>query len=116
MKSLSSTTEGIQTVDSLFADISRQFEGGFKPSYYPDGVQDSAGIEKADREVAATLQMVGQAHKGMEGFEASKMEEVGETMMEDMMSQFEALGEKEDYNEVGRYCNICFRKAQISDT
>lgn len=100
MKSLSSTSEGAQTVDSLFADISRQFEGGFKPSYYPDDIQDSAGIEKADREVAATLQMVGQAHKGMEGFEASKMEEVGETMMEDMMAQFEALGEKEDYNEV----------------
>jgi peroxin-19 len=28
------------------------------------------------------------------------MEEVGESMMEQMMAQFEALGEKEDYNEV----------------
>ena len=28
------------------------------------------------------------------------MEEVGEQMMEDMISQFEALGDKEDYNEV----------------
>lgn len=71
-----------------------------KPTHMPDGPNDAAGILKADREVAATLQMVGRAHKGMEGFEAAKMEEVGETMIEDMMSQFEALGEKEDYNEV----------------
>ncbi|CAE7715328.1 PEX19-2, partial [Symbiodinium microadriaticum] len=28
------------------------------------------------------------------------MEDAGETMMEDMMAQFESLGEKEDYNEV----------------
>ncbi len=27
------------------------------------------------------------------------MEDAGETMMEDMMTQFEELGEKEDYNE-----------------
>ena len=36
----------------------------------------------------------------MHGFEAGKMEEAGERMMEDMISQFEALGDKEDYNEV----------------
>ena len=36
----------------------------------------------------------------MEGFEAGKLEEVGESMMEDMMQQFEELGEKEEYDEV----------------
>ena len=46
------------------------------------------------------MQMVGNAQHGMEGFEAGKMEEVGEKMMEDMMSQFESLAGKEDYNEV----------------
>mmetsp|Transcript_12481 Transcript_12481/g.17126 ORF Transcript_12481/g.17126 Transcript_12481/m.17126 type:complete len:314 (+) Transcript_12481:2-943(+) len=100
LKSLSSTSEGVKTVDSLFEDLSRQFESDGKPSYYPDNENDKVGIEKADREVAATLQMVGRAHKGMEGFEAGKMEEVGETMMEEMMAEFESLGEKEDYNEV----------------
>ena len=44
--------------------------------------------------------MLGDAQKGMAGVDASKMEEAGEGMMEDMMAQFEALGEKEDYNEV----------------
>jgi peroxin-19 len=44
--------------------------------------------------------MLGEAQKGMAGVDASKMEEAGEGMMDDMMAQFEALGEKEDYNEV----------------
>jgi peroxin-19 len=57
-------------------------------------------IEAADRTVAATMQMMSQAAVGMEGFEAGKMEEAGDQMMEDMMAQFEALGDKEDYNEV----------------
>ena len=46
--------------------------------------------------------MIAEAQKGMEGFEAGKFEEVGETMMEDMMQQFESMGDKEDYNEVNR--------------
>ena len=35
-----------------------------------------------------------------EGFEPAKIEETGEQLMDEMMTQFEALGEKEDYNEV----------------
>ena len=46
------------------------------------------------------MSMLANAHRGMEGFEPGTIEEVGESMMEDMMSQFETLGEKEDYNEV----------------
>ena len=38
------------------------------------------------------------------GFEANRMEDAGETMMEDMMAQFEELGEKEDYHEVYFLC------------
>ncbi len=100
LKSLSTTTEGVENVDQLFESLAKQFDTNLKPSYMPTGPNDAKGIEVADREVAATLQMIGRAQKGMEGFEASKMEEVGETVMEDMMAQFEALGEKEDYNEV----------------
>ena len=58
--------------------------------------------------VAATLKMIAEAQKGMEGFEAGKLEEVGETMMEDMMQQFEAMGEKEDYDEVRQILTYCF--------
>jgi peroxin-19 len=58
------------------------------------------GVKKADDVVAATLEMFSKAQQGMEGFDTTKMEEVGEDMMEDMMAQFEALGEKEDYNDV----------------
>lgn len=103
MKSLNHTTEGNETVEDLFSTLEKQFETNLKPSFMPDGPNDAKGIEMADREVAATLQMIGTAQKGMEGFEASRMEEVGESVMEDMMAQFEALGEKEDYNEVSCY-------------
>lgn len=63
----------------------------------PDSAEE---ILHADREVAATMQMISSAQQGMEGFEAGKIEEAGENMIEEMMAQFESLGEKEDYNEV----------------
>lgn len=100
LQSLSTTQEGVQNVDHLFDEIAKQFQSNLKPNLYPDGPEDQVGIALGDREVAATMAMIGQAQQGMEGFEPAKLEEVGETMMEDMMSQFEALGEKEDYNEV----------------
>lgn len=50
--------------------------------------------------MADTLKMIAEAQKGMEGFDSEKLDEVGETMMEDMMQQFEGFEEKDDYNEV----------------
>jgi hypothetical protein len=50
--------------------------------------------------VADTLKMIAEAQKGMEGFDSEKLDEVGETMMEDIMEQFEGFEEKDDYNEV----------------
>lgn len=131
LRSLSTTQEGVQNVDHLFDEIAKQFQTNLKPNLYPDGPEDQAGIALGDREVAATMAMIGQAQQGMEGFEPAKLEEVGETMMEDMMAQFEALGEKEDYNEVlfrivilyygytaylgGRWCNapITFERSYV---
>jgi hypothetical protein len=100
LKSLSSTTEGVETVDHLFEQLAKQFEQNHKSTLYPDGPQDTKGIELGDREVAATMKMISSAQQGMEGFEPAKLEETGENMMEEMISQFEELGEKEDYNEV----------------
>jgi peroxin-19 len=100
LKSLSGTTEGMESVDNLFKDLEGRFQTKVKSDLYPSGPNDSQGIALGDREVAATMKMIGTAQKGMEGFEPSRLEEAGESMMEDMMAQFEALGEKEDYNEV----------------
>jgi peroxin-19 len=100
LQSLSGTTEGIQSVDNLFDDLAKQFQTNLKSNLYPDGPNDDIGISLGDREVGSTMKMIATAQKGMEGFEPAKLEEVGEGMMEDMMAQFEALGEKEDYNEV----------------
>lgn len=100
LKNLSDTSGGIENVNGLFDQLAKQFESNLKPSYMPNDPYNESEITAADREVTATMQMIGQAQGGMEGFEAGKMEEVGETMMDDMMQQFESLGEKEDYNEV----------------
>jgi peroxin-19 len=100
LKSLSQTSQGIENVDELFDNLAHQFQTGLKPTLYPAGPNDTAGIQLGDREVAATMAMLGRAQQGMEGFEPAKLEEVGENMMEEMIQQFETLGEKEDYNEV----------------
>ena len=99
LQSLSHTSEGNENVEALFEQLAKQFNTGLKPNVLPSG-PDDPDIETADATVAETAQLLGQAQRGMEGFEVGKMEEVGESMMEEMMAQFEALGEKEDYNEV----------------
>jgi len=100
LQSLSSTSEGVGSVDALFDQLAKQFETNHKSAHMPSDPNNAAEIDNADREVVATLQMLSNAQQGMEGFEAGKIEEAGETMMEEMMAQFESLGEKEDYNEV----------------
>lgn len=103
LKALSSTAEGNATVDDLFASISNDTAASSQratSSFLPRGPDNGPGIAAADVEVTRTLKMLADAQRGMAGFEAGRMEEAGEGMMEDMMAQFEALGEKEDYNEV----------------
>ena len=100
LKSLSNSVEGIETVDDLFESLARQFEQQHKSSMYPESANDRSGIEISDREVATTMQLIGQAQQGMEGFNSAKIEGTAESMMEEMMSEFEELGEKKDYNEV----------------
>ena len=100
LKSLSTTAEGSETVNDLFHSIRTKFDSGYKPSFVPGGNDMQKGLEQSEREIVGTLSLLNQAQTGMEGFEPAKMEEVGEKMMEDMIAQFEALGDKEDYNEV----------------
>ena len=99
MQQLSTTAEGHETVDDMFKSMSQQFEVDHRLSYLPPKDDtDDVGLKTADRQVAAAMQMLGQAQKGMHGLDVTRVEETGEAMMEDMMRQFEALGEKEDYN------------------
>jgi hypothetical protein len=103
LQSLSSTSEGVGSVDSLFQQLSQQYDTKVQSSILPINPNDDDAIALGDRQVAGTLQMLGAAQQGMEGFEVSKLEDAGETMMEDMMAQFESLGEKEDYNQASFY-------------
>ena len=67
LKSLSQTKEGGAQVDDLFQSLEDQFKQEHKPSFLPDGPDDTKGIETADREVAATLSRLAQAQKDMQG-------------------------------------------------
>jgi hypothetical protein len=98
MKDLSGTSQGNDTVEGMFQQMAEQYQTDHKPSYMPSGPDDDEGMSAADRQVAAAMQMMGRAQNGMQGLDVNKMEETGETMMDEMMQQFEALGEKEDYN------------------
>jgi hypothetical protein len=74
LKSLSSTAEGIENVDDLFHSIHSQFDINNQLNLTAKDANDAPGIQKADREIAATLSMLSQAQQGMEGFEASKLD------------------------------------------
>ena len=101
LRDMSQTRGSNETVENLFANLGDKFDTSFKPSFLPDNMNDQENdISGADRTVGATLKMLADAQKGMEGFEAGKIEGVGETMMEEMMQQFQSLGDREDYNEV----------------
>ncbi len=100
LQDLSNTEEGNSTVEDLFSQIRGSYSDDRRTTFLPDPQEGQAGIMAADFDVSKTLKMLGEAQRGMAGIDASKMEEAGESMMEDMMAQFEALGEKEDYNEV----------------
>lgn len=65
LKSLSGTQEGVRNVDELFDQLAKQFQSTMKPSLYPNEPRDVPGMALGDREVAATMQMIGGAQRGM---------------------------------------------------
>ena len=100
LQSLSTTSEGIKSVDNLFDSLNDPYHQSSSLMAFPRDPEDPSKIEFTDRNIAGTMQMLGNMQQGMEGFEPTRMEDAGETLMEDMMSSFEELGEKEDYAEV----------------
>lgn len=99
VQSLSTTSEGIKSVDNLFSSLNDPYHQSSPLMAFPRDPEDPSKIEFTDRNIAGTMQMLGNMQQGMEGFEPTRMEDAGETLMEDMMSSFEELGEKEDYAE-----------------
>ena len=75
LQDLSNTEEGNQTVEDLFSSLKDKFVDDRRTSFLPDGQpmqDDKEGIQQADFEVAKTLKMLGEAQKGMAGFEPGK--------------------------------------------
>ena len=113
LTSLSSTSEGIGSVDNLFAELSRAYDTNLHSSVLPIDPNDPAAVATGDRQVGGyshitihihsltptssnislvtpccsmrgvqvqgTLQMLGQAQRGMEGFEVRWPSAVGIT-------------------------------------
>uniref|UniRef100_A0A7S1XKR9 Peroxin-19 n=1 Tax=Phaeomonas parva TaxID=124430 RepID=A0A7S1XKR9_9STRA len=53
-----------------------------------------------DRSIARTLEAISSQGAQMDGLETAKVEEMGENIMEQMMAEFQRMGEKEDMDEV----------------
>lgn len=74
LQNLSTTKGGDEEVGKLFDQLAKQFEQNMKPTdtMMPKDPGDANEIEQADREIASTLQMIGTAQEGMQGFEAGE--------------------------------------------
>ena len=57
------------------------------PPPLPRSLPPPQSLTLPNPQVTRTLKMLADAQKGMQGFEAGRLEEAGESMMEDMMSQ-----------------------------
>jgi hypothetical protein len=80
----------LKAADELKGDQGDEVKGGEKGAEETD----------MDKAVAKTLYAMSQGAAGMEGMDAANVEAAGADIMEAMMSEFDKLGEKEDFNEV----------------
>jgi peroxin-19 len=87
LQALSGTQEGTDTMEDYLGKQFKDSEIG----------QDGTDV---DRTVSKLLNDLGKTSENMEGLESAQMENMGEDVMNQMMGEFEKLGEKEDYNEV----------------
>jgi hypothetical protein len=106
LKSLSQSKQGNDTVNSLFSNLNSQYPNTNYSDYHsqqdmlPNMSSDNPQINidrfqnhNGDQSVPVTLKMLAEAQSGLEGYEATAIEDTGEHMMEEMMKQFEELGE-----------------------
>ena len=62
--------------------------------------KDSKREARQSHNVASTLRLLAENSSELEGMDTAAAETMGETLMQNMMKQFEKLGEKEDFHEV----------------
>ena len=86
LKALSGTKEGTDTMEEY---LDEKFKG-----------VDHKDTTEADRTVNKLLNDLGKTSADYEGMETAQVESMGEDVMNQMMGEFEKMGEKEDYQEV----------------
>ena len=69
LQSLSTTSEGIKTVDNLFANLNGQYDTQYNTPLmpYPKDPNSPSEVEFADRNIAGTMKLLGTMQQGMEG-------------------------------------------------
>lgn len=67
---------------------------------HPSGTTEDVATD-VDLGVARTLQGLATAAEDMEGVDSAKAEQMGEELMEEMMKEFENMGEKKDFDGIG---------------
>jgi len=100
LTALSGTQEGINTIDDYVGKVT-----GGQSQFKKNMAQQPGGLgnvdkTQGDRTVERLLRDMSHVGGSVEGMEATQMEDMGGSIMNQMMSEFEKMGEKEDYNEV----------------
>mmetsp|Transcript_29141 Transcript_29141/g.65239 ORF Transcript_29141/g.65239 Transcript_29141/m.65239 type:complete len:320 (+) Transcript_29141:191-1150(+) len=98
---LSGVGEGAKTLEEFLEQLKE--EERLSAQGHGDSAQQplhAGGATEVDRSVAQTLEMLASSASEMEGMSSTQVEAQGEEMMTQMMSEFEKLGEKEDFSQV----------------
>lgn len=68
LQSLSTTSEGIKTVDNLFASLNGPYDSQYDTSLmsYPKDPDSPSKVEFTDRNIAGTMKLLGSMQQGME--------------------------------------------------
>jgi len=101
---LSGVQEGSETVKDFLQHLRHEetssaqgHRGAEEPEQTPF---EHGGASEVDRSVAQTLEMLAESAKDMEGMNSAQVEATGEEMMNNMIAEFEKLGEKEDFSTI----------------
>lgn len=101
---LSRVSEGSETLNEFLEQLKeKERASAAGDGLAADAVQTpmhEGGATEVDRSVAQTLEMLAENAANMEGMSSAQVEGHGEDMMNNMIAEFEKMGEKEDFAQV----------------
>eukprot|EP00946_MAST-07B_sp_MAST-7B-sp1_P000169 g169.t1 len=92
--------EFASTLEDTFKQLAAGGPAGSGANPFAGVGAAGAGNTPMDASVANTLKMLAETGKDLEGTDSAAAEAMGEEMMNQMMKEFEKLGEKEDFQDI----------------